>query len=186
MSCPDNFEVRDPNSNPPLCRHTNPKKGCSSVTYPSNGVSYSRVCGTVRVLPEGAPDGFDTFNDRSMYVDGVYFTYGESSNRTHIIWTYTAVTTVGSNTRRCDQCNDMKPSNMPGTNFTCTTAHCNDGNNCYPGVLWRNETQQCFGNETFYRQLSESTTDNIEMRVCRDEGRSNEDILIPLVEIFVL
>ena len=185
VSCPDNFEVRDPIFNPPLCRRTNPNKRCSSVIYPSNDMSYSQVCGTVRVHPEGVPDGFNTFNDISVYVDGVYFTYGDSSNRNHI-WTYTAAITVGSNTRGCDQCNYMKLSNMPGTNFTCTSAHCSNTNSCFPNALWGSEAQQCFGNETFYRQLSESTTDNLEMTECRDQPRSDEDILISFVEIFVL
>ena len=184
VSCPDNFEVSDSISNPPLCRRTNANKGCNFVTYASNGTSYSQVCGTVRVHPEGTPDGFNHFNDRSIYVDGVYLTYGDSSNRNHI-WTYTAATTVEGNTRGCDQCNYLKPSNMPGSYFTCTTAHCNDKNNCYPDTLWGSEAQQCFGNETFYRQLSESTTDNIEMRVCRDQGRDDEDILIFFVELYV-
>ena len=185
VSCPDNFEVRDPISNPPLCRRTSANKGCNSVAYPSNGTSYSQVCGTVRVHPEGTPDGFDTFNDRSIYVDGVYLTYGDSSNRNHI-WTYTAAITVGSTTRGCGQCNYMKPSNMPGNNFTCTISHCSDGNSCFSNTLWGNEAQQCVGNESFYRQLSESTTDNIEMRVCRDQGRDDEDILISYVELYVL
>ena len=184
ISCPSRFEVRSDTSNPPLCRRVDASKGCNSVTYPSNGMSYSQVCGTVRVHPEGTPDGFDTFKNRSMYVDGVYLTYGDSSNRNHI-WTYTAATTVGSNTRGCDQCNYMKPSNMPGTNFTCTSAHCIDGNSCFSGTLWGNDDQQCFGNETFYRQLSESTTDNIEMTVCRDQGRHDEDILLSFVELYV-
>ena len=186
VSCPDNFEVRDSNSNPPLCRRTSANKGCSSVTYPSNNVSYSQVCGTVRVHPEGSLDGFYTFRNRSMYVDGVYLTYGHSSNRKNTIWTYTAAVTVGSSTRGCDQCNNRKPSDIPGTNFTCTSAHCSDGSNCFPNALWGSEAQQCFGNETFYRQLSESTTDNIEMTVCRDQGRYDEDILISFVELFVL
>ena len=185
VSCPDNFEVRDPNSNPPRCRRTNINKGCNSVIYPSNNLSYSQVCGTVRVYPEGTPDGFDTFVDRSIYVDGVYLTYGDSSNRNHI-WTYTAATTVGSGTRGCDQCNYRKPSNMPGINFTCISAHCSNANSCFPNALWGSEAQQCFGDETFYRQLSESTTDNLEMTVCRDQPRSDEDILISFVEIFVL
>ena len=186
MSCPDNFEVRDPISNPPLCRRTSAIKGCNSVTYPSNNVSYSQVCGTVRVHPEGVPDGFDTFNDRSIYVDGVYFTYGHNSNRNNIIWTYTAAVTVGSSTRGCGQCNHRKPSDIPGTNFTCTSAHCSNSNSCFSNTIWGSEAQQCFGNETFYRQLSESTTDNIEMTVCRDQSRSDEDILISFIELFVL
>ena len=182
MSCPEYFEAA---FNPPLCRRTSTNKGCNSVIYPSNGTSYSQVCGTVRVHPEGTPDGFDTFKDRSMYVDGVYLTYGDSSNRNNIIWTYTAAVTGGSSTRGCDQCNHRKPSNIPGTNFTCTSAHCSDGANCFSNTLWGNEAQQCFGNETFYRQLSESTTDNIEMRVCRDQPRADEDILISFVELYV-
>ena len=186
VSCPDNFEVRDPNSNPPLCRRISANKGCSSVIYPSNGMSYSQVCGTVRVHPEGVLDGFNTFNDRSIYVDGVYLTYGHNSNRNNIIWTYTAAITGGSNTRGCDQCNHLKPSDIPGTNFTCTSGHCSNPDNCFSNTLWGNEAQQCFGNETFYRQLSESTTHNIEMRVCRDQSRSDEDILISFVELFVL
>ena len=34
-------------------------------------------------------------------------------------------------------------------------------------------------------QLLISSTDDIEMRVCRDEGRDNEDIAIETVEIYV-
>ena len=187
VSCPDGFEVRSDTSSPPLCRRMNTSAGCSSVVYPSNGMSYSQVCGTVRVHPAGTPDGFDTFDTKSEedYVDGVSIAYGDSSNRNHI-WTYTAAVTVRDSTKGCDQCTYMKPSNIPGTNFTCNTAHCSDGDNCFSNTLWGNEAQQCFGNETFYRQLSESTTDNIEMRVCRDQGRIDEDILISFVELLVL
>ena len=182
--CPANFEERDTNSYPRLCRRIDANKGCNSVMYPSNDMSYSQLCGTVRVHPEGTPDGFDTFNDRSIYVDGVYLTYGDSSNRSHTIWTYTAAA-VDDNSG-CDKCNYMKPS-FRGTNFTCITALCSDATNsdCYRGTAWGNMFQQCVGNETFYRQLSESTTDNIEMRVCRDQARTDEDILISFVELFV-
>ena len=37
----------------------------------------------------------------------------------------------------------------------------------------------------FHKQLPSATTDNIEIRVCRDEGRHNEDIAISNVEIYV-
>ena len=37
----------------------------------------------------------------------------------------------------------------------------------------------------FYKQLSDPTTDDIEMRVCRDEDNSNEDIALQIFEIFV-
>ena len=37
----------------------------------------------------------------------------------------------------------------------------------------------------FYKQLPQTTTDDIEMRVCRDEGRDNEDIAVEIVELYV-
>ena len=190
-SCPDGFEVRNDTSNPSLCRRMPISAGCSSVIYPSYGTSYSQVCGTVRVHPEGTPDGFSTHNRprngqsvNQNYVVGVSLTHGDSSNRNHI-WTYTAVIFVGGDSSGCGNCNNNKP-NIIGTNFTCTNAHCSNADNCFRNTLWGNDTKQCFGNETFYRQLSESTTNNIEMRVCRDELRSNEEILISFVELFVM
>ena len=166
MTCPDGFEVRDKIT---LCRCTKTSIGCCSVIYLSNGMSYLQLCGTVRVYPEGTQDGFNALDITSeVYVDGVNLIYGNCFNKNHI-WIYTAAIKFGSNTRICDQCNYRKPS-FQGTNFTCTIAHCDNGENCYPESPWGNEAQQCFGNETFYRQLSESTTNNIEMRVCRDQG----------------
>ena len=183
VTCPDGFEVRSDTSTPPLCRRMDTSAGCSSVIYPSNGASYSQVCGTVRVHPAGTPDGFNTMALSSLYADGVSLTYGNSSNRRHI-WTYTAVIYIDSS-RECDICN-YKRHVYPGNNFTCFTARCYDGVSCYPDTLWGNEVQQCFGNETFYRQLSESTTDDIEMKVCRDQSRLDEDILLSFVEMFVM
>ena len=37
----------------------------------------------------------------------------------------------------------------------------------------------------FYRQLPVHTTDNIEMRVCHDQPRSDEDIAIETFEIYI-
>ena len=74
MSCPDNFEVSDPNSNPPLCGRTSSIK-CSSVIIPSSAMSYSQVCGTVRVHAAGTPDGFIVVDRSIFYVEGVYIFY---------------------------------------------------------------------------------------------------------------
>ena len=37
----------------------------------------------------------------------------------------------------------------------------------------------------FYKQLPQPTTDDIEMRVCRNEDASHEDIAIEMIEIYV-
>ena len=37
----------------------------------------------------------------------------------------------------------------------------------------------------FFKQLLQSTADNIEMRICRDESGMNEDVLIQSIELYV-
>ena len=103
MTCPDRFEVRSDTSNSPLCRRNDSDAGCSSVIYPSNGMSYSHVCGTVRIHQQETPDRFQSNNDQILrnnqsvnqnYVDGVSLTHGTSPNRTHI-WAFTAFIKFG-------------------------------------------------------------------------------------------
>ena len=192
MSCPSGFEIRSDTSNPLLCRRLNISAGCSSVIYPSNGMSYSQVCGTVRVYQQETPDGFQSRNEQILrnnqsvnqnYVDGVSLTHGTTPNRNHI-WTYTAAIKFGDDVDRCQTCDRHKPFYI-GTNFTCIAGHCTAWPCNLNNAIWT-DGFSCAGNETFCRQLSESTTDNIEMRVCRDEHRRDEDILISFVEIFVL
>ena len=38
----------------------------------------------------------------------------------------------------------------------------------------------------FYKELPQPTTDDIEMRVCRDENVDNEDIAIEIIEIYIM
>ena len=191
--CPEGFEVRNNTVNPPLCRRMNTSAGCSSVIYPSNGMSYSRVCGRVRVHPAGSPDGFISYNTEIMrnnrsvnqnYVDGVSLTYGNRPNSTHI-WTYVFVTKSGTDTDRCLLCEDNKPFYV-GNNYTCVAEYCANYVRCYP--QWGDDIQQCLGNETFYTQLNDLTTmdNDIEMRVCREQDQVDEDILFSFVELFVL
>ena len=162
------------------------------MTYPSNGTSYSQVCGRVRIHQQETPDGFQSDNNNiprngpsvdQNYVDGVSLTHGTNPNRNHI-WTYTAVIKFGADTDRCTICGRNKPFYV-GTNFTCTAENCRALPCDFDDAIWTNGLP-CFGNETFHRQLSESTTESIEMRVCSDQPRYDEDILISYVEIFVL
>ena len=37
----------------------------------------------------------------------------------------------------------------------------------------------------FYKDLSESVTSTIEVRVCADEARNTEDVLIEIIELYV-
>ena len=65
--------------------------GCTSITYTTHGLQYSRVCGRIIAYQYSSPDGFSTLNRDSIdgpYVDGVSITHGENP-RKHI-WTFVA------------------------------------------------------------------------------------------------
>ena len=60
-------------------------------------------------------------------------------------------------------------------------------NNSRP--LWNERCTNCASSNNppwfFYRQLQDHTTDDIEMRVCRDEGVGNEDVAIEAFEFYI-
>ena len=62
-----------------------------------------------------------------------------------------------------------------------------DTEDCRP--LWNGGTcKNCNSSSNppwFYRQLQNHTTDDIEMRVCRDELASNENVLIQAFDIYI-
>ena len=88
-------------------------------------------------------------------------------------------------------CNHLPPErhflrNSP--NFFC------DGTSGSPScvtirLLWNGENcTNCGSSDNppwFYRQLQDHTTDDIEMRVCRDEAGSNENVAIEAFEFYV-
>ena len=180
--CPTGLEFR---SNVHSCRRSTFGAGCSSVNYQIIGGSYSHICGRINALQVGSPDGFQfdntertnnnpTVNDN--YLDGVSLTYGNP--RTHI-WSFTANTPDD-----CSSCGRHLPIFVDASHYSCTAnIRCANYEVCPVVLLWNGT--QCTGNASFYRQLSSPTTDDIEMRVCRDQDQGDEDFLITFVEIFV-
>ncbi len=215
-----NLDMTDPNQNcpaglhlatrtePPLrtCGRMEGQAGCTSTTYSTYGVEYSKVCGRIIAYQYGSPDAFYRyFFNRSVsiddgYVDGVSLTHGQSP-RQHI-WTFAnALDEAGSNND--DVCPCTRPD-VPYTGavppfigqdyfcetgsrqaFSFTTFYSDD-------PLWNG--QGCGSNSTccefnnppwFCKQLPQPTTDDIELRVCGDEDTNNEDTSIELVEMYV-
>jgi hypothetical protein len=94
------------------------------------------------------------------------------------IWTFAA---YDENVR----CPDVSP-------FLTTSTPAAVGSNyfCDKGVLWDGiscDMPYCSFNNPpwFYRHLPQPTTDDIEMRVCRDQDRDNEDVLIEVMEMYI-
>ena len=166
--------------------------GCSSVRYPTLGLNFTQVCGRAIGYMYATADGLDAlFTPQTIddpYVDGLSITYG--TPRRHL-WTYAAGVTF-----RClCQANNRasSPPSFVGQHYYCDGwpedyssvwypqyplwdgVGCPTGNTCCdpPNLPW------------FHRTLNTTTNDDIEVRWCRDEAASNEDIGVELFELYV-
>ena len=178
--------------------------GCSSATISLHGVEYTRVCGKIVGYQQTSPDAFGPYNhNRSLtiddnYVDGISLTHGRNP-RKHI-WTFAAA--LHEVSRRQFQCPCININNpvtilIPpyvGNDYFCDTAsESHFQNKFYPDdPLWdgqgcgRLNTCCSFNNPPwFMKELPSSTSDDIEMRLCANEARSNEDINFETVELYV-
>ena len=183
--------------------------GCQSTVFSTLGQNYSQVCGQLRGYQRGTPDAFHSYYSSLMntpktinngYVDGVSITYG-SPSRKHI-WTYAnGVNLVHalSNNSNCP-CNDgsgLVPPPFVGSDYYCETG--DNDNTCCAATLYSNDTlwdgQQCPGEEApccthpnmpwFNKTLSETTTEDIELRECGSHGIDEEDTPLEVIELFV-
>lgn len=180
---------------------------CPDTVYPINDHPYSKVCGRVIGYQFGSPDAFGRgggitrqFSIKEPYVDGVSITHGSPRNH---IWTYVAGAAEqrapdcsgGMNTCPCSGGPDS-PSYV-GNNYYCESAfqgNCFVVDTFFPNdPLWDgqqcdNEGTCCTGANTppwFSVDLTDTTSDDIEVRICHNQSSSDEDTLIELIEIYV-
>ena len=189
-----------------LCAMNIAGGGCSSASFSVQGVQYTRVCGKIIGYQQKSPDAFVRYyNNRRLtiddqYVDGISLTHGHNP-RKHI-WTFAAalheVSTIHPQTL-CPCTNIHNPLTIPippfvGNDYFCDTASESTFQfRFYPyDPLW--DGQGCgqlntccsFNNPPwFMKELPSSTSDDIEMRLCADGSRSDEDINFETVEIYV-
>ena len=173
--------------------------GCQSALFSSYGLKYTRVCGQLLGRQYGTPDAFGT-TISEQYVDGATITYG-SNPRKHL-WTYAngaSYFSFVSTTYICP-CTTNSTAQVPA--FVGSDYYCETGNNAigvdfhfFPNdTLW--DGQQCVGAEAscctpypnlpwFTKTLDETTTEDIEVRLCQDQGIDDEDTLLQVTELFV-
>ena len=169
---------------------------CDGIKFPSRDIKYSQVCGKVIGYQVGNPDGARGNRDiNSAYIDGISLTHGNP--RKHI-WSLICGYSGSGNSRcPCGNVGYSSAASFVGSNYYCESgchnAHCNAHNHIYADPLW--DGKGCGSSETsccqrtlipwFYRSFSYSSTDNIEMRICCDEGTNNEDVLFEQYKIYV-
>ena len=75
-------------------RSSTDSPSCDSVSFMTNNLSYSHVCGRVTAYQRGSPNAFvESINGNlgleSAYIDGVSLTHGAAGSRQHI-WSFVA------------------------------------------------------------------------------------------------
>ena len=170
-----------------MCRKT-VSVGCSSVTFPVQGVSYSKVCGRVYGYQTNTPDGFQRHHYcpgctiEQQYLDGVSITHGHP--RQHI-WSLAAT----HHEPYCPCTAYPRDSYFPsfvGDDFSCEF----EGRDTYSSSdrLWDGQgcsVDSVHNSAWFCKELPQPTTDDVEFRVCADEPRNNEDVYIEHIELYV-
>ena len=182
--CPGELVLQTYSSEPRrLCGRGSSGAGCLSAVYNTYGISYSHVCGRVIGYQYASTDGFGYMqNIEGPYVDGVSLTHGEPGTRVHI-WTFAA-------SHRSEGCGTA-PS-FVGNDYFCDRGSQTDWNyilytsdplwdgqggelNSPPGVMapW------------FCKQLPQTTTDDIEIRICGDQATTDEDTPVEIIELYI-
>ena len=168
--CTDDFSTTNENTR---CVRSTEDAGCSNIVFPVMNISYSYICGTVQAFWFDSPDGFTgsqrpsrTINDN--YVDGISLTHG-TPNKTHI-WTFIADGALS---------NQNCPRQVPvyvGSDYTCLN----------PESSCTSSSSSCYS--PFFRLLQQPVTEDIELRLCRDQQRQGPDregIYLGNLEIYV-
>ena len=156
--------------------------------FSSGGLPYFQVCGRIHGRYSRAPDAlyfscgrpkFPTIDDN--YVDGVSLSYGMNP------WTLAVTIPQRSQMAGCTSCNFEVPD-FVGSDYSCQIVpDCvplSDDSTCRLVEDW-NDDNLCIGDNVFYRNLTQTTREDLEMMLSRDQTRSDEDISISFTEIFV-
>ena len=173
---------------------------CDSLNITTSGASYTRVCGRFRGYQGGSPDAFGSLrmNIETHYVDGVTVTYGSPGNRHHV-YTYAAgvYELTSLNSCPCTVAGIGVPV-FVGSDFYCESGcpglSCTGLPQLYsPDVLW--DRQQCGGNEGtccdppnipwFCKTFPNPISEDLEIRICTDEGLDNENVAIESFELYI-
>ena len=192
-TCPEGLEVTVVDS-ARMCTRSHTGFGCSSITFPTFGVPYTKVCGRARGYQYASPDAYGAFSDASGGIDGLLVTHGNVETP---IWTFAAGLSTSDiyDTSRCP-CDDSRGSPPPanvGERWFCETGFMGafDFQWYLDNPLW--DSQGCAANSTccdrggpwFTITLSQEVSNDIEVSWCFDQVPEDEDLSVDQLEIYV-
>ena len=168
---------------------------CSSASFSTNRINYHRVCGRARGYQKGRTTGIHgSLTIDQSYVSGLSITY--SSNPRKHIWTFgTGRSEKFDDPWNCP-CSLYQGDNPPsyvGGNYYCesgSTYRGGFGTYFFNDTLWDGAgcIDNCCDDTTqpwFYRQLNQTTQDDIEARICSFYSFGLESTLIDQFELYI-
>ena len=201
-TCPHGLNYTVASSTRMCTRSHTDRVNCSSVTFPTHGVPYTKVCGRARGYQYYGPLAFHNFHYAgqttldSAYVSGLSVTYG--SPRSHI-WTFAAMRSKDHDYTCCNcPCASPNPGPAPPP-FVGENVFCESGNSgpleyrqwYLDDPLW--DSQGCASGSTccdrggpwFTTTLSQEVRDDIEMRMCSYQSPLSENFGVDELEIYI-
>ena len=187
-----------------VCGRRSSTGSCEGLNYTTGSVQYDQVCGRMIGYQIGHPNSFFYSPGRSIninYVDGISVTHG--SPRQHV-WTF-AAGIEDQQGRFAGTCPCVTGSTHTGSripSFVGQNYFCESGLTQYPSTpgvffpdgdpLWDGQgcgpTSTCctFNSPPWFNvQLPSPTTDDIEVRICSNNGIELEDSPLQLMELYV-
>ena len=205
QSCPSGFKLYQQGGVRACGRQSN-SPSCTSITFPTNGLSYTQICGKVIGYQYASTDAIYPHSNgqhnnlNSWYLEGVSITRG--SPRQHVWSLMSGPYSVINDNSNCP-CNTNSWQAGQIQSFVGSHYYCESGNPSgsgwshslyYADPLW--DGQNCPSFEApcctnpnlpwFHRDYGNaSSTDYLELRLCCDEGNSNEDVPIGMYELYI-
>ena len=185
------------------CGRNSASAGCSSALFATHGIEFGSVCGRVIAIQYATPDAFEGYHVRNQrtiddyYVDGVSIIYGNP--RQHV-WTFAGyVSDNWTNPIHVCPCSQPSlsipsPPDFVGNNYFCDTA----APTCCPFIYYPDDPlwdgQGCGGPGTccsfnnppwFSTALPQSTSDDIEARICGKQSTAGDNTPIILLDLYI-
>ena len=126
QNCPSGFRLYQSGGVRACGRPVTNSGSCVSVQFPSNGISYSQICGRVTGYQYGSTDAVSESvnNINSHYLDGVSITHG--SPHQHVWTQYAGVSSEYNDYgNACPCAGGTSPQSFVGNNYFCESGTSN-------------------------------------------------------------
>ena len=195
--CPNGFRRYERNGVRACGRPVSPSGSCVSTTYSSYNINYSRVCGRLVGYQFGSTDGAQyTGANEVACDDSITLTHGNP--RKHI-WSLLSGLYNSFGPSKCPCGYSLPQHTIPsfiGSDYFCEAAAVFRYNNIlytddplWDGKKCGNSEKNCCSSSMslpwFNKTLDYNSSEDIELRLCCDDGTADEDIPFSLVEIYV-